>query len=128
MIVDTSALVAILFREPGYEDLIDVLREKGPSGIAAPTLVEAGIVASARLKEDASPLLLALMTELDIAVVPFGEDHARTAVAAWLRFGKGRHTAALNFGDCISYAVSKLAKMPLLCVGADFKHTDLDLA
>lgn len=128
MIVDTSALIAIVFRESGYEGLIDLLREKGPSGIAAPSLVEAGIVASARLKRDAWPVLRALMTELDISVVPFGDDHARTAVAAWMRFGKGRHPAALNFGDCISYAVSKLAKMPLLCIGTDFRRTDLDLA
>jgi ribonuclease VapC len=85
-------------------------------------------VTSARLKRDAWPVLRALMTELDISVVPFGDNHARTAVVAWMRFGKGRHPAALNFGDCISYAVSKLAKMPLLCIGTDFRRTDLDLA
>lgn len=128
MIVDSSALVAIVFEEPGFERLLDAIGESGVCGVPAPTLVEAGIVISARLGRDASGLLSRLITELDVSVIPFAEEHARAAVAAWVRFGKGRHTAALNFGDCISYAVAKLAHAPLLCTGRDFSRTDLALA
>jgi len=128
LIVDASAVVAILFQEPGYERLIDVLRQRGPGGLAAPTFVEAGIIISARLQDDGSALLHRLNAELDIHLVPFGEDHARAAVSAWLRFGKGRHPAALNFGDCIAYSVAKLSKTPLLCIGTDFTKTDLEIA
>jgi len=128
MIVDSSALVAIVFEEPGCERLIDAIREPAARGIPAPIVVEAGIVISARVGRDASGLLARLLTELDIAVIPFGNEHAREAVAAWNRYGKGRHRAALNFGDCISYAVAKLARAPLLCTGRDFARTDLTLA
>lgn len=58
-------------------------------------------------------------------MVPFGEDHWRQAAEAYARFGRGRHKAALNFGDCLSYAVARLADQPLLCVGDDFARTDL---
>lgn len=128
MIVDASALLAIIFREPGYERLIDLLSGATAAAIAAPTLLEATIVASSRLRRDASNLIRNVLAELEIEVVPFGEDHARTALTAWLRFGKGRHRAALNFGDCISYAVAQRAGLPLLCVGNDFQKTDLTLA
>lgn len=128
MIVDASALVAIVFQEPGYERLLAVCRERAPAAVAAPTLLEAGIVISARLGKDASMLLHRLLVELDISITPFSEPHAAAALSAWLQFGKGRHRAALNFGDCITYAVAKLSKMPLLCTGKDFAATDLELA
>lgn len=128
MIVDASAVVAVIFQERGYERIVVALREGGPAGIAAPTLLEAAIVTSARLGKDSSAILSRLVKEFDIAIVPFGEEHALTALTAWLRFGKGRHRAALNFGDCISYAVAKLSKAPLLCLGDDFAATDLELA
>jgi ribonuclease VapC len=66
--------------------------------------------------------------EGSIAMVPFGEEHYSAAVEAWLRYGKGRHKAALNFGDCMSYATAKLSNQPLLCSGKDFSQTDLQLA
>ena len=69
-----------------------------------------------------------LLSELDIEIVPFGEDHASTALSAWLRYGKGRHPAGLNFGDCISYACAKRAGTTLLYVGADFGKTDIEPA
>ncbi len=68
------------------------------------------------------------LMEGSIATVPFGEDHYGVAVEAWLRYGKGRHKAALNFGDCMSYATAKLSDQPLLCTGEDFSFTDLTLA
>jgi ribonuclease VapC len=66
--------------------------------------------------------------ETEPTIIPFGEAHWRSAVDAYLRYGKGRHRAALNFGDCMAYAVAKLAQQPLLCAGADFAKTDLPLA
>ena len=62
-----------------------------------------------------------------MTVVQFGEAYYAAAVEAWLRFGKGRHPAQLNFGDCMSYAIAKVADQPLLCVGEDFIKTDLEL-
>ncbi|MBN1947202.1 MAG: type II toxin-antitoxin system VapC family toxin [Bradymonadales bacterium] len=128
MIVDTSAIVAIFLREPGFERLQSTLAEGEQVGIASPTLLETAIVLSARLGRDARGLLARLLAEASISVVPFGEAHAMVATDAWLRYGKGRHRAGLNFGDCISYATSKLAGQPLLCVGDDFGLTDIDLA
>ena len=128
MIIDTSAIVAILFREPEYERLVDLLVLDPRPAVSTATLTETGIVLSARLKEDARGLLARFLREAGIDVVPFGESHYSAAVDAWLRFGKGRHPAALNFGDCLSYATAGLAGEKLLCVGEDFSKTDLELA
>ncbi|MFN8546371.1 MAG: type II toxin-antitoxin system VapC family toxin [Candidatus Binatia bacterium] len=128
MILDSSAIAAIVFKEPGFESLLDRMRAARQLAIGAPTLTETGIVLSARLERDARGLTARLVQEAMVMVVPFGEAHYATAVDAWLRFGRGRHPAALNFGDCMSYAVSRLAAQPLLCVGDDFRLTDLLLA
>ena len=128
MILDTSAVVAILLREPGFEQLVDKLGAEPRAGIGIPTLTETTIVLSARLRADARALMSRFLNEASVVTVPFGEVHWGTAVDAWLRFGKGRHPAGLNFGDCMAYAVSKVAGEPLLCVGDDFAQTDLELA
>jgi ribonuclease VapC len=125
MIVDTSAIVAVFLREPGFEGLIDRLAGAPVAGIGAPTLAEAGIVLSARLRTDARGLLGRFLQKFEIQTVSFEEVHWQEAVLAWLRFGKGRHPAALNFGDCLTYAVAKLSGRPLLFVGDDFARTDL---
>ena len=128
MIVDTSAIVAIFFQEPGYEDLFQKLIQAQDVGIGAPTLVECGIVLSARLGRDARGMLSRFLEETHVFIVPFVDVHYSTAVTAWQKFGKGRHPAALNFGDCLTYAIAKLAGSALLCVGDDFSQTDLELA
>ncbi len=128
MIVDSSAIAAIFFQEPGFEVLLEKLANSGEAGIAAPTLVECSIVLSARLGQDVRGLLMRFLKEANMVVVPFTEAHYETAVSAWLKFGKGRHPAQLNFGDCMAYATAKLAGLPLLCVGDDFGQTDLMLA
>jgi len=128
MILDSSAIMAIVFQEPGYENLIQKLASAETVWIGAPTLVECGIVLSARLHIDARGMLTRFLEEADVTVVPFADIHYGTAVGAWRKYGKGRHPAALNFGDCMAYAVAKLAGMPLLCVGDDFPRTDLLLA
>ena len=128
MIVDTSAIVAIIFKEPGHETWREKIADTAVIGIGAPTLVECGIVLSARLNQDARGLLGRFLYDANIVTIPFSEDHFGVAIGAWLKYGKGRHAAGLNFGDCLTYAVAKLANMPLLFVGEDFSKTDLQLA
>jgi ribonuclease VapC len=89
---------------------------------------DSGFYLSARLNQDARGLLSRFLEEAHVTVIPFGDAHYGTAVGAWLKYGKGRRPAALNFGDCLAYAVAKVAGMPLLCLGDDFPQTDLLLA
>jgi ribonuclease VapC len=128
VILDSSAIVAVALREPGFEILLRKIGAAADVAVGAPTLSEAAIVLSARLHRDARGLLARFVQEGSIAIVPFGEAHFAVAVDAWLRYGKGRHAAALNFGDCLSYAAATVAGQPLLCVGNDFPQTDLALA
>jgi ribonuclease VapC len=128
VILDTSAIIAIALKEPDFESLLGKLVEAENAAIGSPTLVETAIVLSVRLRQDARGFLSRFIMEGGIVTVPFGDAHFSVAVDAWLRYGKGRHAAALNFGDCMSYATASLAGEPLLCVGNDFVHTDLSLA
>jgi ribonuclease VapC len=128
VILDSSAVVAIFLKEPGFEALVDKLAAAASIGIGAPTATETAIVVGARLTMDGRTLVSQFLHEQDVVIVTFGEDHWRTAAEAYARFGRGRHKASLNFGDCLTYAVAKLAGEPLLAVGRDFSHTDLDLA
>lgn len=128
MIIDTSAIVALLVKEPGFEDLLDKLAGDPNPAVNAATLTEAGIVMSARIGDDARGLLARFVQEGGIEVLSFGDAHYSAAIDAWLRYGKGRHPASLNFGDCLSYAAAVLSGEPLLCVGNDFNQTDLELA
>ena len=129
MILDTSALVAVMLREPGAERVMhQMAQSQGSLGIGAASLVEAGIVLSARLGEDARGRIARVLDEVGIVVLSLNESHYAVAVDAWLRFGKGRHAASLNFGDCLSYATAVIAGEPLLCVGDDFARTDCELA
>jgi ribonuclease VapC len=128
VILDTSAIVAVFLKEPGAGAIIEKLGAATAVAVGTPTLVEAGIVLTARIGTHARGLLSQFVTEFGIVVVPFGEAHWRAAVDAYRRFGKGRHAAALNLGDCLAYATAKLAQEPLLCTGADFARTDLELA
>lgn len=127
MIVDSSAVVAILLREPGHEELVDSLSTSTQAGIGTPTLTETGIVLTALLGKAGRPLLTRFLEEASLVVIPFGEHHWRVALDAYVRFGKGRHPAGLNFGDCLTYATADVAGEPLLCVGGDFARTDLTL-
>ena len=128
MILDSSAVVAIVLAEPQKPELLQKIYAAGPAGIGAPTLVETFIVLSSRLRGDPASLLEKLLLELDVEVIPFSDEHYRSAATAFLRYGKGRHPASLNFGDCLSYAAVSVAGEPLLFVEADFTLTDLKQA
>ncbi|MCA9868136.1 MAG: type II toxin-antitoxin system VapC family toxin [Anaerolineae bacterium] len=128
MILDSSAIVTIFLKAPGHDLVRHKIVEAQVIGVGAATLVETAIVLSARLNRDMRGSLARFIEENQIITIPFTEGHYSIAVTAWLKYGKGRHPAALNFGDCLSYATARAAEIPLLCVGDDFPQTDLALA
>ncbi len=128
MTLDSSAVVAIVFAEPGYLDLVDRILAADPVCIGAPTLVETGMVVSGRRQRGNGGELDGLVRELGVTVVPFGEAEWRAAMDAFTRFGRGRHRAALNFGDCLAYATARSRGDTLLFTGDDFTHTDITAA
>jgi ribonuclease VapC len=125
MTLDSSALVAILFAEPGYLELVDRILEAEHVRVGAPTLVEAGMVLAGRRRKPATGELEGLIAELGVTIAPFGEAEWHLAVEAFIRFGRGRHAAALNFGDCLAYASAMHVGDALLFVGDDFALTDV---
>jgi ribonuclease VapC len=128
MILDSSAIIAILLKEPGYERVRDRLAASDWSAVGAPTAVETALVLSSRLGRAGKTLLARFLQEADVEVVEFTSEHWTVAADAYIAYGKGRHRAGLNFGDCMTYAVAKLAGAPLLRLGNDFPATDLELA
>lgn len=125
MVVDTSALMAIVLGEPDAEHYAAALSSAPHLVVAAPTWLEAAIVATARLGPDGHALLTELLHGLQMTIVPFDEGLARLAHDGWLRFGRGRHPAGLNLGDCFAYALAKQCGEPLLFKGEDFARTDV---
>jgi ribonuclease VapC len=125
MVLDTSAVVAMHLREAGHDRLLDCLEYAPSLAIGAPTLVECALVLSSRVGPDARPMLADFLATHFIETVPFTKEHYRVATAAFLRYGKGRHRAKLNLGDCLAYATAMVADMPLLYVGNDFAQTDV---
>jgi ribonuclease VapC len=127
MIIDSSAILAVIGKEPGYELIIHQLAASPGTRIGAPTRLETGIVLTARFGPRGKTALARFLQENSIQTVAFDEVHASVALDAYSQFGKGRHLAALNFGDCCAYALASVAGEPLLCVGDDFARTDLRL-
>ncbi len=125
MTLDSSALVAILLSESGSLDLVDRILESDAVRVGAPTLVETSMVYSSRKGAESKRDVDDLISELGVTVVPFGEPEWYAAVAAFQRFGRGRHAAALNFGDCLAYATAAVRQDTLLFTGDDFTHTDI---
>lgn len=129
MILDTSAVVSILQDEPDGPSLQDALIDSDATAISAATLVEVGLVVEGR---KGAPGLWSrvekLMHDAEVEIVPFTAQHATLAIEGWRRFGKGRHPASLNFGDCFAYALAKSRNEPLLFKGNDFSQTDVKAA
>lgn len=124
--LDTSALVAIIFGEPDAEVILSVLlANAGNLQLSAANLVEAGIVVEAKQGPEAGNDLRILLDRLGVGISRVDAEQAQLALAAWRRFGKGRHPAGLNFGDCFAYALAKVANAPLLFKGLDFLQTDV---
>src|SRR5436190_14571894 len=104
MVLDSSAVVAIAFREPERDPLLAKIGAATLIGIGVPTLVETAIVLTARIGDGAGERLDRVLDRFAVVRIPFEERQGAMARAAWLRFGRGRHPAALNFGDCLAYA------------------------
>lgn len=128
MIVDTSALVAVILGEPDAEAHLRALAGADSLALSAATLTEALIVLEAKQGREAASDLAALLAELEAEVVPVDEAQAEAAASAWRRFGKGRHPAGLNLGDTSSYALAVGRAEPLLFKGGDFTATDVTQA
>jgi|SRR5579863_1439402 len=129
MVLDSSAIVAIHLKEPGYERLLKAIDAAVDQSevliVGVPTVLETAMVLTARLGKDARPILFAFLRGVEAELVAFNHEHLDAAVTAFLRFGRGRHPAALNFGDCMAYTVASVAGMPLLFTGDDFARTDV---
>lgn len=129
MIVDTSALVAILRGEPNADRYVDALISSSRPRMSAASLVEASVVVDANRDPVLSRRLDELLDAAGVHIEPLTEDHARIARQAYRDFGKGSgHPAGLNLGDCFSYALAAASGEPLLFKGDDFSHTDLSPA
>lgn len=125
MVIDTSAIIAILFDEPEREAFIHKIAAATHRFISAPTLVECSLVVEARKQSLGRAELELFVYTAELIVVPFDQAQADLATAAWRSYGKGRHPASLNLGDCFAYALAKARNQPLLFKGADFSKTDI---
>jgi len=127
MVIDTSALLAIFLNEPERQLFLGHIVQAESRSISAATVVEAGIVLEARLGDDAGRELDLFLYRAAIQIIPVDADQAAIARAAWRKFGKSRHPAALNLGDCFSYALAQATGEALLAKGLDFPQTGLPL-
>lgn len=126
-VVDTSAVVAVLLGEPGWERIEQKLLTER-CVMSATTRVELGIVIEAKAGPAGTQLLDELLARVGIEVVPVDAGQATEAVVAWRRFGKGNHPAGLNLGDVFAYALARDNGEGLLFLGADFAQTDVSVA
>jgi len=128
MIVDASALIAILLKEPECGAFLDILEQADVIKISSVTVLEASIVMHGRYGPDGVDKLHTLLAGMGGEEVAFTAEHRSEAEKAFAVFGKGQgHKAQLNYGDCITYALAKSTGLPLLFKGNDFGHTDLEL-
>jgi len=128
MIIDTSAIVAILFGECDAQIYANAITDADSRRVSAATFVETAMVVEAQTNNNGGRQLDAFIRRAVIAIEPVTEEHAHIARQAFIDFGKGRHPAGLNFGDCFSYALSKALREPLLYKGGDFAKTDVNTA
>ena len=128
MVIDTSILVAVILKEQYYEDLVFKMAEAEARFLSAANYLEASIVLLRRRGEGVELELDRLLYECGIVIMPVTGTHARIGRQAFLEYGKGRHAARLNFGDCFAYALSKSENEPLFFKGEDFPLTDVAVA
>ena len=127
MVIDTSAMVAILLNEAPADRLIAAVEAARTRLVSAATVVETSLVILGRYGEGGDRELDRLLRSIGAEIVPVGEEQVVLARDAALRFGRGRHPAALNFGDCVSYALAVARGEPLLFTGDDFPRTDVEV-
>jgi ribonuclease VapC len=125
LVVDTSAVVAIILGEPRSEELAVHLENAIARLMSAAIRVELGIVIEARFWPAGQDIVDRFLRDANIDIVPVDADLAARAMSGWRRYGKGRHPAGLNFGDCFTYALAERTGYPVLCTGDDFAATDI---
>ena len=125
MVIDTSALIALLGMEPEAARLAAAIEADGTRLISAASVFEAAVVIESRYGPEGGRELDLLVAKAGLSVEPVTAQQAEIAREAWRRFGKGRHPASLNFGDCFSYALARVTGEPLLFKGTDFTQTDV---
>lgn len=128
MILDTSALLAVLFDEPERDEFVRRIADTPRLFVSAGTLLETSIVLEARLGEPAGRELDLLLHRAGVQTVAVDDAQVQVARAAWRRFGKGRHAAGLNYGDLFAYALARITGDELLFKGDDFGQTDVSVA
>ena len=128
LVVDTSALMALLLQEPEAEELLDLAARAERVQLSAATRLELTLVAEGSRFNSTSSEIEALLSNLRVEVVPFESNHLHWALHGWRHYGKGCHQAALNLGDCFSYGLAKTLDAPLLFKGEDFQYTDVKVA
>jgi ribonuclease VapC len=126
MVIDTSAIIAVLLNEAGAAHIAQAIESSSQRLLSAANLLEASIVIESRKGEAGGRELDLLLYRAAIEIVAVDQDQAETARIAWRRFGKGRHPAGLNYGDCFAYALARTRQLPLLFQGDDFSRTDID--
>jgi ribonuclease VapC len=127
MVVDSSVLIAVLLLEPDAEQLLNQLIDADELYLSAVSLVESAMVIEYKKGKSGADKLDELLAELTPTIVEFDLQQAELARMAWREYGKGRHPAKLNFGDCCSYALAKHLNQSLLFKGNDFSQTDIAL-
>ncbi|HVI09794.1 MAG TPA: type II toxin-antitoxin system VapC family toxin [Candidatus Binatia bacterium] len=127
MVIDTSALAAILFREPERQKFLHAIVSDARRFVSAATMLETGMVVEARQGVAAGREFDLFAVRAGLQVVPFDAEQLELARSAWRKYGKGRHPAGLNFGDCFSYALAKSTGERLLAKGIDFASTDVEM-
>lgn len=125
MVIDTSAIIAVLLDESNATGIARVIETGSPRLLSAANLLEASIVIESRKGEAGGRELDLLLYRAGIDIVPVDQDQVEIARLAWRRFGKGQHPASLNYGDCFAYALAKSRHLPLLFLGEDFSQTDI---
>lgn len=125
MVLDSSALVAILTGEASATALLNAIEADPNRLVAAPTVLEASIVLERRGGRELVEVLDVFLARIRATIRPFDADQMSLARSAFSRFGKGRHPAGLNYGDCFSYALAQFAGEPLLFIGSNFAQTDV---
>ena len=127
MVIDTSAFAAIFFAETERRSFLDAITAAGSRLISAANVLETGMVLEVRQGEAAGREFDLFVVRANLQIVPVDAEQADLARSAWRKYGKGRHPAALNFGDCFAYALSKSSGEPLLAKGTDFALTDIEV-
>jgi len=127
MVIDTSAVVAIFLAEPERPAFLDLIFQAHSRLMSAANVVEAGIVLEARRGEAAGREFDLFVIRAGLTIAPVDGEQAELARFAWRNYGKGRHPAALNFGDCFAYALARSSGEPLLAKGTEFRQTGIDV-